>query len=636
MTDARAALTIDDLLALRQVADAQIHPAGDLVAYVVADSVSEPRQQAAPSAIWIAGNEYEPRQVSAEGTRAHHPRWSPDGGRLAFLARRALDERDQLYLLDGGFGEARRLSDCPDGVSATAWAPDGRSLALLATDPSPESDEDREAGRDWTTFESLHRFTRIWRCDVDSGAVTPLCDADLQVWEIAWSPDGTTLAALVSDEPYNWAWYRARLVTIDVASGAVTPLRGARKQLTDPAWSPDGSRLAVISCTWSDQGMTGGDVIVVDRSGGAERNLTAGHPRSYLSAAWEPDGGRLLCAAIEDGEAELGYLSVDGAWEVFWRERASLLRWGTPFSRAADGTLAVVRSDPASPADVWLIRPEPERVASRVSDHNPWTRERQIATTEPVWWESFDGMRIQGLLVRTAEPGDRPRPTVVLVHGGPTSLWAYDFPGTRSMGWVQLLAAAGYAVFLPNPRGSMGFGTAFAEANIGDMGGGDWADVMAGIDHLVAAGIADPARLGLAGWSYGGYLTAWGVTQTKRFRAAVAGASITNWISFHGASTIPDFDAVFYASDPFDWDGRYGQFSPMAHVRNVETPTLFLHGEQDPICPAGQALEMFRALKELGVETELVIYPREGHGMRERAHARDVLERAVRWLSERV
>jgi dipeptidyl aminopeptidase/acylaminoacyl peptidase len=164
------------------------------------------------------------------------------------------------------------------------------------------------------------------------------------------------------------------------------------------------------------------------------------------------------------------------------------------------------------------------------------------------------------------------------------------------------------------------------------MGGADLADVLAGVDACVEQGIADPDRLGIGGWSYGGYMTAWAVTQTTRFRAAVAGASITNWISFHGVSTIPDFDAAFYAVDPFDWDGRYGQFSPMAHVRNTHTPTLFLHGEQDEICPVGQAHEMFRALKELDVPTELVVYPREPHGIREREHARDVLERAVGWF----
>jgi dipeptidyl aminopeptidase/acylaminoacyl peptidase len=345
----------------------------------------------------------------------------------------------------------------------------------------------------------------------------------------------------------------------------------------------------------------------------------------------------LICAAIEDAESTLGYLTLDGAWQPIWREQASILRWaGAPFSRSREGICAVVRGDLTRPAEVFTIAPD-DGVATRLTDTNPHIAERELAMVETVRWQSFDGLEMHGLFVRPAGAQSRATlPTIVLVHGGPTGLWGYDFPGVRSMGWVQLLAAEGYAVFMPNPRGSMGFGTAFAEANNGDMGGGDWQDVIQGVDWCVAQGYSDPARLGLGGWSYGGYLTAWGVTQTSRFKAAVAGASITNWVSFHGVSTIPDFDAVFYDTDPFDWDGRYGQFSPMAHIRRTTTPTLLLHGERDPICPVGQAHEMFRALKELGVDTELVVYPREGHGPREREHLRDVLLRGVRWFAERV
>jgi dipeptidyl aminopeptidase/acylaminoacyl peptidase len=304
---------------------------------------------------------------------------------------------------------------------------------------------------------------------------------------------------------------------------------------------------------------------------------------------------------------------------------------------AAGQHAAMTVADARNPPEPHVIEltsaaPQPSRLANL----NPELRERALLETTTLHWRSFDGQLIQGLLVRPAGAADGPLPMLVQVHGGPTSLWQHGFNALRSTGWVPLLASAGFAVLMPNPRGSMGFGTAFAEANVGDMGGADWADVMAGVDYCVAEGLADPNRLALAGWSYGGYMTAWGVTQTTRFKAAVAGASITNWISFHGVSTIPGFDATFYPGDPFNWDGPYGQFSPMLHVRNVKTPTLFLHGEQDPICPLGQAHEMWRALKELGVETQLVVYPREGHGIREREHARDVLERAVAWITERV
>jgi dipeptidyl aminopeptidase/acylaminoacyl peptidase len=384
--------------------------------------------------------------------------------------------------------------------------------------------------------------------------------------------------------------------------------------------------------------MTGGDVFVIEINGGVEQLITAGHTRSYLQVSWDMSSDHiLLCAAIEDGEPVIGRLSLGGEFTALWRGEGAMLHPGDVFTHAAAGErVAFTLATPRQPADVHVLALAPNATPERITDTNPGLGERVRHTVTTLHWRAFDGQPIQGLLLRPSDASDGALPLITLVHGGPTSLWQHGFYALRSTGWATLLAERGYAVLLPNPRGSMGFGTAFAEANIGDMGGGDWADVMAGVDYCIAEGLADGERLGLAGWSYGGYMTAWGVTQTKRFKAAVAGASITNWISFHGVSTIPGFDATFYPGDPFNWDGPYGQFSPMAHIRNVTTPTLFLHGEQDPICPVGQAHEMFRALKELGVETQLVVYPREGHGMRERPHARDVLERAVEWLASRV
>lgn len=637
-------ITVDDLLDLQQVSDAQIHPDGTTIAYVVAPNVADSGQQAIPSTLWLVdADRSSAHQISGEGTRAWHPRWSSDGTQLAFLGRRCDDDRDRIFILDNHWGEARRLA-CPalhDGdVSGFAWTAEGDSLIATIIDADEGAEARTESGRDWIEYEEHPLFTRLYRVDPLGGNATRISDLDLQVWEFAIAPDASRIAALVSGAPFNWAWYAARLVLFDLVSGEVMPLYAPDKQMTGLNWSPDGRSIALISCTWSDQGMTGGDVVIVDGDSGQATTITPGHERSYLSARWE-DATRLLCAAIEDGESTIGYLSLDGEWEPRWREKASILRWGgQPFTmtRSENTTrLAAVIARPDAPPDVHIVEIRDDQFQwQRLTDANPTLREHSFPLIDTLHWESVDGTRIQGLLVRPVDVPEGPWPTIVLIHGGPTSLWSYEFHGTRSMGWVQLMAAEGYAVFLPNPRGSMGFGTPFAEANSGDMGGGDLADILSGVDYLVTEGIADPERVGVGGWSYGGYLTPLAITQTTRFKAAVSGASITNWVSFHGVSTIPAFDSGFYQVDPFNWDGHYGQFSPMAHVRNVTTPTLFLHGEQDPICPSGQALEMWRALTELGVETQAVIYPREGHGPREREHLRDVLERAVGWWKRRV
>jgi dipeptidyl aminopeptidase/acylaminoacyl peptidase len=302
--------------------------------------------------------------------------------------------------------------------------------------------------------------------------------------------------------------------------------------------------------------------------------------------------------------------------------------------------LAVAREDGGRPRDIWTFDLGAAGLTSARADREDagWRRLThlhrafdaiQLGPVCETRWTAPDGQPMQGLLVHPPS-GEPPFPLVVQVHGGPANAWPWRCP----MGWHDwghLLAAQGFLVLLPNPRGSFGWGTAFTEANLGDMGGRDWLDILAGVDHLVARGLADATRLGIGGWSYGGFMTAWAVTQTDRFRAAVMGAGISNWVSFHGTADIPQWDRVFWQADPYERDGVYRRFSPVTHVANVKTPTLILHGEDDVIVPVSQAKEFHRALKDHGVETQLVTYPRQGHPIQEKKHQRDLLERVVEW-----
>lgn len=631
-------LTIADLLDLRQVSEARIHPDGAPVVYVQSDPVVGFKQKSARSELWMTNGSSASRQLTATGMTAGHPRWSPDGSRLGFIGKRAGQDTDQFHLLDVGWGEAETVTTFAGGVESFEWSPDGENVAVLVTDAEPEEDRTRkEQGRDHIIYEDRHLYSRLWICDTSTGESHQLIDDDLQVWEYAWSPDGGRLAAIVSTQPYNWCWYQPQLVVIDVSSGVISSTWNPPKTITRPVWSPDGSRIALVSCVWSDQGMTGGDIVVLDPASGESENLTEGHHRSYTAVEWDEAGG-FVATAVEDAAAAICRLDADGTCHVLWKDRATISYYGASiFSRDRSGNkMAVVRSDPRNPGDVWSFDLT-SHAWTRHTTTNPQVDGRALHDVETHYWPSFDGASIHGLLMRPAgsEPG-HPLPMIVLIHGGPTGVTGYDFPSHRTAGWAHLLASEGYAVLLPNPRGSMGFGTAFAEANIGDMGGGDLADILAGVDYCVREGIADPDRLGVGGWSYGGYLTSWVVTQTQRFKAAIAGATITNWTSFHGVSTIHQFDSTFCRSDPFNADGIYTFRSPIYHIRNTTTPVLFLHGEQDPICPPGQAHEMWRALTDLGVDTQLVIYPREGHGPREREHVIDVLERVVDWFTRYV
>ena len=633
-------LTPDDVLNLKSIGDAQVEPSGARVAFVVAENFVAYKQPTAESRIWLAAvDDGEPVQITQGPGCDDLPRWSPDGMTLAFRSDRETRGTGQMYLLRGGWQEATALHIFKGSVSAIHWSPDGRQIAVIAAD-APRADEaNRPEGDDRQLFEEEHPFGRIWIVDAITGEARCVTQGQIHVWEMAWAPDSRAIAAVVSDLPYGWSWYRARLARIDVASGDIQTLYAPDRQITRPAWSPDGTAITVISSTWSDPGMTGGDLFLVPADGGPARDVTEGKVHSHLAAHWLPNGHTLRTAALERNRAAICEVGIDGETETLWVAERGFM--GNSMSTSADGNVvAAALAGGGPPMELWVghipsgggqgVRWDQR---SHVNAHFDAT---SLPDVETVTWHAADGTPIDGLLLRPHGENDGPVPLVVLIHGGPTSSWPYGFRGGGLGGSIPLLAARGIAVLLPNPRGSIGSGLAFAEANHGDMGGEDLADILAGVDYCVQEGIADPERLGVGGWSYGGYMTAWAITQTDRFKAAVAGASITNWYSFHGGTNIPAFDEIFYGTDPYALDGPYASRSPIFLVDRVRTPTLFLHGERDPCCPVGQAYEMARGLRAHGVETQCVVYPREPHGIRERDHQRDLIERATAWFADRL
>ena len=289
----------------------------------------------------------------------------------------------------------------------------------------------------------------------------------------------------------------------------------------------------------------------------------------------------------------------------------------------------------ATPRDVWVARRQGQSLDwAQLTHLHPQAEDLEIGQVETLHWKGADDWDVQGLFIQPADGTDGvPHPLVTVVHGGPTFLWSQQYFASR--GWLQLLAAAGFAVLLPNPRGSTGRGLAFAESNVGDMGGKDWVDIQNGIDHCIGQRLADPDRLGIAGWSYGGFMAAWAVTQTDRFKAAVAGAPITDWRSFHGSSPLHSWDRIHLGqADPWEPGGVYQRFSPITHVRRVTTPTLLLHSEKDDVVPIEQSYLFNRALQDLGVETELAIYPGAAHDPKDRKHQRDHAQRICAWFEE--
>jgi dipeptidyl aminopeptidase/acylaminoacyl peptidase len=640
----RRTLTPTDLLSFTSVRDAQISPDGQLVAFVAGESVKVDTRSP-KSRIWLVPTAGGAACEFTTGPRSEtSPRWSPDGQTLAFFSDRLEDGKAQVYLLPRDGGEARLLATPPGdlgagrGSDSLQWSPDGKSLAILIRDPESEAEKERTKEKnDAIELEEHPRFTRLWLADVATAEARAITPAGVQVWECSWAPDGTGFALLVSDSPEEWSWYHARIATVAATGGALTDVYSTRRQMARPIISPNGRQIAFVEAVLSDRGIVAGDLLVVPTAGGAARNLTDGARFSVGEAEWSADGQSLLACAAEDAGTALYQIDVaSGRRRQIWSASVGIAEASGPrFSRARDGSLAVVREDTAHPREVWFGQWSGETVEWRqLTSLNARSADFALPEVESIRWRAPDGWELQGFLLRPLgyEAGRR-YPLVTWVHGGPTGVYNARFFASERIG---LLASNGIAVFLPNPRGSTGWGRAFAEANVGDMGGEDLGDILAGIDSLVERGVADADRLGIGGWSYGGFMTAWSVTQTTRFKAALMGAGITSWRSFHGSSHLADWDAIHYAADPYERGGTFDKFSPINFIKNVKTPTLIVHGERDRDVPVSQGYEFYRALKDLGIETRFVIYPREGHGFSEKNHVLDLAQRTIDWFKAKL
>jgi dipeptidyl aminopeptidase/acylaminoacyl peptidase len=553
------------------------------------------------------------------------PRWSPDGRTLAFLSSRGKDGT-QIFTMPVDGGEAMALTKHKTGVTTFDWSPDGKRLAFLATEPPTEAEEKRDAQTgEARVVDREDRQPRLWLFDLEKKEERLLVAGAWRISEVHWLPDGARLAAIASNRPAVDA-NTDRICLIDAATGEVTepiPTRGPIGQLSV---SPDGKFLAWIGARVD--GPEPHDLWTAPVTGGPPRNITAAKLDRPVSGVWL-DNVTLLGVAQNGFRTTIVKITTTGDVTSLPSPPDLLPQFvAAPRDgkQIAFSTLSVTRAP-----ELWLANADGS-AAVVVTDLNAEVAKLPLRAAEIFRYKSFDGVEIEAALLRPAGVAAGTRaPLAVLIHGGPTAAWvANGNPG--GWGLAQLLAARGYAVFLPNIRGSTGYGQAFLELNRADWGGGDFKDVMAGVDHLIAKGIADGDRLGIEGWSYGGYMAAWAVTQTNRFKAAVVGAGLSDLASEFGTEDNPVYDEWFFGT-PYEHLDKFTRSSPITFVKNVRTPTLIIHGEKDETDPIGQAQQFYRGVKRyLPDQCELVIYPREGHSFREEKHQMDRLERTIAWL----
>jgi dipeptidyl aminopeptidase/acylaminoacyl peptidase len=480
--------------------------------------------------------------------------------------------------------------------------------------------------------EDLHE-ERLTLVDVATSRGRQISPKDLYVYEFDWAPDSKRLAVTAAHGSGDDNWYVASLMTVNAADGAMkTLIEKPGRQIAQPHWSPDGRKIAFIGGLMSDEAIVGGDIYSVAADGGEMSNLTPDMKFSASSLSWSADSSSIIFAGIVDGGTGIARLDLaENKIVELWRgeERVADTDYDSSISLSADGkTSAVVRESFTQPAEVWVGAVGEWR---QITHRNSGLRQAWGKSVSLHW--TTDIGTVQGWLTYPKDfDSSKKYPLVVRVHGGPS--WAVQPYWPTRWDYAMALPSQGYFVLQPNPRGSYGQGEKFTAANVKDFGYGDFRDILAGVDEAIKVAPVDPARLGITGWSYGGYMSMWSVTQTNRFRAAVSGAGLANWQSYYGENKIDQWMIPFMGATVYDDPELYAKMSPITFIKKVTTPTLVIVGDSDGECPAPQSYEFWHALKTLGVPTELVIYSHEGHHFANPAHSRDVIERSVDWFNQ--
>ena len=565
------------------------------------------------------------------GRNDSDPSFSPDSKNIAFFSTAGGKDQPQLWTVPAAAGSARLRTTLKGFAARPRWSHDGRAIAFLYVEGGSGGGPLFAAPVKTGVIDEAIQNQRVAVLEVDSGRLHLASPANLHVYDFDWSPDDKSFVATAAPGPGDNNWWIAQIYVMDTAASAARVLYKPALQAAVPRWSPDGKNVAFIEGLMSDEGFHGGDLFTIPAAGGKPVNRTPGRKTSPSSLSWTAND-RIVFTEYMSGGSAISELSLpDSSIRKLWEGGEDLHSFGNfpNLALSAGGAVvAAVRSTYTKPTEVWV---GPIGNWARITSGN--------AAQKPMWREGMslewvnDGYQIQGWLLPPlqVEPGKR-YPMVVLIHGGPSNLERPAWPSGDPL--PALLASKGYFVLMPNPRGSYGQGEDFTQANVRDFGGGDLRDILAGIDAAAAQHPIDTGRLGITGWSYGGYMTMWAVTQTDRFHAAMAGAGIANWQSYYGQNLIDRWMVPFFGASVYDDPAVYAKSSPIQFIKNVKTPTLIVVGERDAECPAPQSYEFWHALRALGVATQLVVYPGEGHMFLNPKNLVDSQDRTIAWFDK--
>ena len=563
------------------------------------------------------------------------PTWSPDSKTLAVFSSAGDKEQRQLWTVNADGSDPKEITNLKGYAARPRWSHNGKQIAFLFVEGAGGGGPLMAAPTATGVIDTAIHNQRIAVLDIAMGQLRQVSPVNLHIYDYDWSPDDKTFVATAASGPGDNNWWIAQIYTIDIAKGNATSIHKPSLQLAVPRWSPDGKSIAFIEGLMSDEGFHGGDLFTISAAGHSLTNRTRGRKSSASSLFWLASDRILFTEYVGGGSAISELTLADNSVRTIWKGAEHLHAFGNfpNFAVSRDGKFAAAeRSTFETPPEMW---------AGPIGDWHQLTSNNSGITAswgkaENLEWTN-DSFNIQGWLLSPAkvESGQK-YPIVVLIHGGPSSAEVPEWPASFGMprAIIAALSSRGYYVLLPNPRGSYGQGEEFTRANVKDFGAGDLRDILAGVDAAIKKYPVDPARLGVTGWSYGGYMTMWTVTQTNRFRGAVAGAGVGNWQSYYGQNLIDQWMIPFFGASVYDDPAVYEKSSPIHYIKKVKTPTLVIVGERDAECPSSQSYEFWHALKTLGVPTQLIVYPGEGHLFIKPANQADRMDQTVAWFDK--
>lgn len=631
----KRAMTPEDVVSLNRASDAQIAFDGRRIAYVVTSWDREADRF--NSDIWMVNDARDLVRLTSNPKRDDHPRWSPDLRRIAFLSDRPSDRNDsgaQIYIVSTQGGEPVALTSHKSPVLDFEWSPDGRYIAFLAEEPKTDKPKTKPP----MVADEDQRPAQLWLMDIATQQTKQLTKGRLHIAAFSWAWNGQQIAFTARATPKLMDGPTTEVFTLPVSWQSAPVDSASAKQITkgngaesEPRFSPDSHWISYLAHADGDA-ITGPDRIhVVSVNGGEPRVLAKNFDGYIRSYRWVVDGQRLIFNAGLGANEQIYSLSLNDETPQAMTRNEGV---NPSFSITPDGmNIAFVHENPRQPTEIALLAAR-IMVPVYLTQLNPQSQEFAIGQVETIKWKSNDGTEIEGLLVYPVgyQTGKR-YPLVTYIHGGPESAYTKSFNASWA-GFPQVYAANGYAVFMPNFRGSSNYGAKFAQSNAKLVGKVDYEDILSGVDDLVRRGVADENKLAVAGWSYGGYMGGWIIGHTNRFKCAAYGAGLSNAVSYWGTADIVFQRERLHGGTPWEARKMFDEQSPLSYLTNAKTPTLIFHGEKDERVPLGQSQETYRTLKRLGVATQLVVYPDQGHGIQVPSYQLDKMKREFAWIEK--